>query len=107
MTGRSQCAVIGTWRIIEADLWDRDFLDLVEPAFITFTRMGGDFAFGAVTGAMDCSYSKTMAFFTWVGNDEMDEASGGGDAELLENASIEITLSFDGGDQAVINAVKQ
>ena len=27
---------LGRWRIVEADQWDRDYLDLVEPAFIRF-----------------------------------------------------------------------
>ena len=31
----TSCKLIGRWRIVEADLWDRDYLDLVEPAYIT------------------------------------------------------------------------
>ena len=29
-------AFAGRWRIVEADTWDNDFLDLVEEAHITF-----------------------------------------------------------------------
>ena len=29
-------AFIGRWRIVEMDQWDNDYLDLVEPAFISF-----------------------------------------------------------------------
>ena len=36
MTGQAECEVIGRWRIVEADQWDREYLDLVEPAFIRF-----------------------------------------------------------------------
>jgi hypothetical protein len=25
------CRLVGRWRIVEADLWDRDYLDLVAP----------------------------------------------------------------------------
>ncbi len=32
MTKDMECALIGKWRLIKADLWDRDYLDLVEPA---------------------------------------------------------------------------
>ena len=40
------------WRIVEADLWDRDYLDLVEPACITFGEDGhGEIAFGALQAA--------------------------------------------------------
>jgi hypothetical protein len=32
MSAAAGCQLIGRWRIVEADLWDRDYLDLVEPA---------------------------------------------------------------------------
>ena len=32
MTAIAALPVLGKWRIVEADLWDRDYLDLVEPA---------------------------------------------------------------------------
>ena len=31
MTAPRDCRLIGRWRIIEADIWERDYLDLVEP----------------------------------------------------------------------------
>jgi hypothetical protein len=34
MSAASNWRLIGHWRIIEADLWDRGYLDLVEPAAI-------------------------------------------------------------------------
>jgi hypothetical protein len=34
MTAPMDCRLIGRWRIVESDLWDRDHLDLVEPAMI-------------------------------------------------------------------------
>jgi hypothetical protein len=35
MTAPAGCQLIGRWRIVEADLWDRGYLDLVEHATIT------------------------------------------------------------------------
>ena len=35
----ASCELIGRWRIVEADLWDRDYLDMVEPAYL---EIGGD-----------------------------------------------------------------
>ena len=32
--------LLGKWRIVEMELWDRDFLDLVEPAYIRFDAQG-------------------------------------------------------------------
>ena len=44
--------LIGTWRIDEADLWDRGYLDLVEPASITIRADGhGEIAFGHASEA--------------------------------------------------------
>jgi hypothetical protein len=97
--------LIGAWRIVEADLWDRDYLDLVEPASITFGKNGrGEFAFGAVHGDMELEYSPTMIFFIWAGFDEMDEVSGSGSAELDDVGNLEIELSFHLGDDAVLKA---
>ena len=49
MTGPATCELIGRWRIIEADLWDRDYLDLVEPAHLQIGNDGwAEFALGAV-----------------------------------------------------------
>jgi hypothetical protein len=41
--------LVGRWRIVEADLWDRDYLDLVESAYIEIGTGGrGELAFGVV-----------------------------------------------------------
>ena len=47
--------VAGRWRIVDMDMWDRDAIGLVGPAFIEFNRDGtGQFAFIAVEGYLDC-----------------------------------------------------
>ena len=44
----------GSWRIVEMDLWDRDAIDLVGPAFIDLGTDGtGTFRFIAVEGYLD------------------------------------------------------
>ena len=36
----------GRWRITKMALWDKDFLDMMEPAYIAFDgKLGGEFAF--------------------------------------------------------------
>ena len=48
MTGPAGCEVIGRWRIVSSDVWERDYLDLVQPAFIPIGQDGrGELAFGA------------------------------------------------------------
>jgi hypothetical protein len=45
----------GKWRIVEMELWDKDFLDMMDPAYIAFDgKAGGEFAFGCVTGSLHC-----------------------------------------------------
>jgi hypothetical protein len=102
------CRLIGRWRIVESDLWDRDHLDLVEPAFIAIDGGGrGEIAFGALQAGLDLEYSQTMVFFTWFGFDEMDEVSGSGSAELLEDGTLEIEFADHLGDEAVLKAERQ
>lgn len=105
MTGSMECALIGKWRIVEADLWDRDYLDLVEPAHIMFEGNGhGEFSFGALNGGLDCQYGHRIIFFTWQGFDEMDEVNGDGSAELNDDGSLEIEIRFCLGNEAMLKA---
>jgi hypothetical protein len=98
VSAAATCEVIGRWRIVGSDLWDRDYLDLVDPAFITIGRGGhGELAFGVVNAALDLSYSPTVVFFTFEGSDEGDEVSGSGSAELTEDGVLEIELSSTAG----------
>jgi hypothetical protein len=105
MTGPDTCEIIGRWRIIKADLWGRAYLDLVEPAFLKLGDDGwAEFAFGVLQAGGEIEYGRTTAFFRWNGFDEGDEVSGDGSAELQEDGSLEIELSFDAGDDATLTA---
>jgi hypothetical protein len=105
MTGPDMCEIIGRWRITGADLWDRDYLDLVEPAHLTVGEDGrAELAFGALQAAGEIEYSQTIVFFRWNGFDEGDEISGDASAELQDDGSLEIELSFDNGDDATLTA---
>ena len=107
MTGTVASELIGKWRIVEADLWDKDFLDLVEPAHITFDDDGrGEFAFGAMNGDLDCEYAQRIIFFTWAGFDEMDEVGGNGSAELNDDGTMSVELCFHLGDEAQLKACR-
>ena len=47
----------GRWRISEMEVWDNDYLDLVEPAHIVFdSENDGAFVFGTVKGWLDVRY---------------------------------------------------
>jgi hypothetical protein len=91
--------------VVEADIWDRDYLDLCGPAMITITDHGrGEMAFGALQAGLDIEYSRRSIGFTWEGFDEMDEVRGEGSAELLDDGSIEIEFAYHDGDDAVLKA---
>ena len=95
--------LLGRWRITEMELWDTDFVDMLEPAHITFeAKGGGEFVFGAVHGSLDCRYGRDGVAFTWQGSDEMDPACG--DAELDEDGSLVGEIRFHGGDESAFKA---
>ena len=103
----AQSKVIGKWRIFAADLWDAKDLHLAEPAFIRFDADGrGEFMFICVSGGMDCYYGESDASFTWVGSDEMEEASGAGEAEVGKDGILSIEIKFHLGNDAILKARK-
>lgn len=108
MTASEDCDLIGRWWIIEADLWDREYLDLVGPAYLQIGDDGwAEFRFGALAATGELAYSRTVVFLRWTGFDEGDEISGDGSAELQDDGSLEIELSFDNGDDAVLKARRE
>ena len=97
--------LVGRWRIVEADIWDRQYLDLCGSATILIQANGrGEISFGALQAGLDIEYSRVSVGFTWGGFDEMDEVSGDGSAELLDDGSIEIEFAYHNGDAAVLKA---
>jgi hypothetical protein len=83
--------VVGRWRIVEADLWDRDHLDLCGPAHLWVQANGiGEIASGAMQASLDIHYGPDEIGFTWAGFDEMDEVSGSGSAELQADGTLKI-----------------
>ena len=54
--------------------------------------------------SLDLEYSPSTVFFTWAGFDEMNEVSGSGSAELLDDGSLEIEFAYHLGDEAILKA---
>ena len=100
--------VVGRWRIVEADLWDRDHLDLCGPAHLWVRANGvGEIAFGAMQASLDVDYGPDEIGFSWAGFDEMTEVSGSGSAELQHDGSLQIEFEYHLGDEAVLKAVRE
>jgi hypothetical protein len=101
--------LVGRWRIIEMDLWDREAIELLGPGSIEFRKDGmGSFRFLAVEGWMDCRPVQTDnrpgVEFSWDGTDELDRASGRGTAVLQDDGSLQGHIYFHLGDDSGFRA---
>ena len=97
----------GKWRITSMAMWDKAFLDLIEPAHITFSDQNeGTLAFGCINAALACWLTTTDADFIFEGHDEMEPTAGKGWAELLPNGLLEGEISFQNGDETSFTARK-
>jgi hypothetical protein len=100
----ANCRLIGRWRIVESDLWDRSHLDLCGPATLTITAQGGEIAFGALEAGLDVEYARDSIGLRSAGCEEGDQVEDEGTAELLDHGSIEIEFACHNGDEAVLKA---
>ena len=105
MTAPMGCRLIGRWRIVAADLWERDYLDLCGPATLDIRADGhGEIAFGVLQASLNLAYGRSDVSFDWAGFDEMDEVRGSGSAEILPDGSLEIEFDYQNGDEAMLKA---
>ena len=107
MSAAANCRLLGRWRIVEADLWDRTYLDLCGPATLTITAQGGEIAFGAMQASLAIAYAPHSIDFRWYGSDKGDQVEGEGSAEWLDDGTLEIEFSYDNGDEAVLKAKRE
>jgi hypothetical protein len=101
---------LGRWRILEMELWDKDFIDLTGEGHITFDKKNrGELQFGAVACDLDCRIGKAgdqeRIEFSFVGMDEGDEISGRGWA-VLQGAGLRGRIYFHDGDESGFIAAK-
>lgn len=107
--------IVGTWHIIEMELWDEDYFNMEVQAFITIASNGtGSFQFGLVGGGLDGTFdtSEQNFQFEWEGFSEMDECFGEGwialssEGESAEDDEAEGTISLEYGDSSRFKAVR-
>jgi hypothetical protein len=92
------------------DLWDRDSIDLVGPAFIEFSADGhGAFRLIAVEGLIDARQvyldGHAAVEFSWDGFDDGDRVSGRGWARLEADGSLRGHLFIHCGDDSGFRAI--
>ena len=101
----------GTWHIQEMDMWDKHYLNMEVQAYIQIEPKGlGTFQFGLVSGQLDgevCKIDDQEIFhFSWEGNDENDQASGGGWCRLKNDDALEGRIKLHLGDSSGFQAVR-
>lgn len=94
----------GKWRVVEMDLWDRQAINLVEPAFLEFAGQDGEMRFIAVRAWLDVRYGKRdgipVAEFSWEGIDEGDQRSGRGWVMQATDTGLTGHIFFHNGDDS-------
>ena len=97
----------GHWRIIEMEVWDKDFLDSMGPARITIDATGqGEFSCGCVNGAFSALGVSSSLISRWTGNNEMDDAAGEISIDLEPDGSLTGEISLDDGDESEFRAAR-
>lgn len=103
-------AFVGTWIIVEMEVWDQEYVNMEVQGNFSFKKDGmGHFQFGLVEGWMDCCMEtedgKERIEFFWEGSDEMDPANGRGWA-VLEDDELRGRIFFHQGDDSTFRAKK-
>ena len=102
----------GRWKISEMELWDIDYIDLVEPGYFLFNENDqGRFVFGTVRGFIDCSYDlstdRPRVEFSWEGDSDMDPANGRGWFEWHDGNRLQGRLYIHNSDDSWVKAERQ
>ena len=103
---------LGSWRIVEMELWELEDIDMLGRGYIRFNRDGtGEFRFIAVQGGMDCRVTERdggpVVEFSWAGYGEMDPTCGRGWAKLDADDRLRGRLFFHLGDDSAFTATRE
>ncbi|RNC76808.1 hypothetical protein DA717_13835 [Piscirickettsiaceae bacterium NZ-RLO2] len=99
----------GHWRIVWMELWDQEYVDLLEPGYIKIDEEGqGEFQFGVVRGFFG-NVAGICFDSLWEGSQECDEAHGEIDGALDEEDRVgELCgrIAFLQGDESEYRAIR-
>ena len=106
---RAKHPFLGTWHIIEMELWDAEYMHMERQAYVEIEPGDhGTFQFGLVWGELHGYLEEegaTQRFaFTWEGNDEMDPASGSGWMRLETEDTAVGRIAIHRGDHSRFTA---
>ncbi len=95
--------MLGRCRVVETPGWD-----MAGPgAYILFGEEGGEFAFDGLTGPIHGACYGDDVEFDCDGNDESEEVSGHGWAELQADGSLQREICLSNGDDIPFIAHRQ
>ena len=102
---------VGSWRIVEMELWGSDHVD---PEALDFIRIGrdlrGQFGYGFFYGQMDCRMversGRPCIEFSWEGHDGDDWVNGRGWAQVAVDGDLEGWIFIHLGDDSGFRAVR-
>lgn len=98
------------WRIVWMELWDQEYVDMLETGYVKISRDGrGEFMFGVVSGSFHVDPDHAHFDSVWEGSQECDEARGdiyGTLDEEGKEGDLCGTLSFWEGDESEYRAVR-
>jgi hypothetical protein len=100
---------VGTWRIMEMDEWDDEYINMETKAYLQIDKKGqGNFQFALVRGSIDGEleeFGGEQRFaFTWEGNEEYDQVSGSGWLKLVKKNELIGRIKFHSGDSSLFKA---
>lgn len=103
-------SIVGKWKILEMSMWDRDYIDLIEPGRIEFNDNGlGQLVFGAIYAEIDYRLSELnqvhLVECSFDGIDEGDPVSGRVKL-VLEGDKLRGKIFFHCGDESELVAQK-
>ena len=108
--GTTKHVLLGTWRIVETELWDLDDFDLSEPAYLTLEPKGhGRLGLLAIEADLDYRVMQREDLpaieFSFEGSDEGDQISGRGWA-ILDGEQLRGQLFIHHGDDSGFTAAR-
>jgi hypothetical protein len=108
--GTVKHSLLGTWRIVETDLWDVHDLDVIDPAHLTLQPKGhGKLGLLSIEGDLDYRVVQRDGLpaieFSFEGSDEGDQISGRGWA-ILDGEQLRGHLFIHHGDDSGFTAAR-
>lgn len=101
---------LGRWRITQMEMWDQDYVNLVEPgAFVFEKNSQGQFVFGTVSGWLDvrASPNESLIEFSWQGQSDGDDACGRGWFKFTTPNRGEGKLFIHGSDESAVSIERE